>query len=100
MAIVGCGEPETGVATTATAKKKKKKKRKKERKEKKRRMIGERKGRTRRGERRGERCTREGAGGEKNVRRKEEEDGAFSRGGIAEEVQTGLHLHNRYIAAA
>lgn len=70
-AIAGCEESETGVATTATAKKKKKKKRKRQGEEKKRRQrtIGERKRRTKYGRRRrrGGRCTRERAGGEKNV---------------------------------
>jgi len=40
------------------------------------------------------------AGEERRRREEEEDDGVLSRRDLAEEVQTGLHLHNRYIPAA
>lgn len=56
--------------------------------------------RRRRRTRRHERGREEGYKNKRRTRR-ETKRTTFSRGGIAEEVQTGLlHLHNRYIPAA
>jgi len=110
--IAGYGEPQTGVVAT-TRRPRKRKRRIRDEKEEKTEDDGWRRRRRRRRRRRigrTRRCKKREmevggysgarAGEERRRREEEEDDGVLSRRDLAEEVQTGLYLHNRYIPAA